>query len=92
MTKSVFGVADFACSKLRYDTFQKANNKGVDQPGNKITKALVYALVVRKTPKTGFLKLGPIYYQGSKTSDTAQAAQTCWLILAIVVNIQHKIL
>ena len=32
--KNVFGVsykASFTCSKLTYDTFQKANNKGLDQ-------------------------------------------------------------
>ena len=44
MAKPVFGVSDsnqspqlqklarnFTCSKFRYDTFQKANNKGADQ-------------------------------------------------------------
>ena len=84
MTKSVFGVADFACSKLRYDTFQKANNKGADQPAP--MHKLIYTFVVRKH-QTCFLTLGPIYYQGSKTSDNAQATQTCWLISAVVVHI-----
>ena len=46
---------NFACSKLRYGTFQNANNKGADQ-------TLVCACVVRKPSKTGFLALRPIYF------------------------------
>ena len=44
-------------SKFTYDTFQKANNKGVDQSAR--MRRLVCACVVRKTPKTGFLTSRP---------------------------------
>ena len=44
---------NFACYKSRYDTLQKANNKGADQTG--LMHRLACAFVVRKTPKTGFL-------------------------------------
>ena len=42
-----------------YDTFKKANNKGADQ--NTRMRRLVYACVVRKLPKTGFLASRPMY-------------------------------
>ena len=56
---------NFACSKFRYDTFQKANNKGADQSAG--MRRLVCAFVVRKPPKTGFLASRPKYtmYWGS---------------------------
>ena len=47
---------NFACSKLGYDTFQKAKNKGADQTAR--MRRLVCALVVRNTP-TGFLTSRP---------------------------------
>ena len=48
---------NFACSKLRYGAFPKANNKGADQ-------TLVCLFVVRKPPKTGFLAPRAICKQG----------------------------
>ena len=50
---------NFACSKIWYDTFQKANNKSADQTA--WMRRLVCAFVVRKPPKTGFLKSRPIW-------------------------------
>ena len=49
----------FRSSKSRYDTFQKANNKGADQTVR--MGRLVCAFVVGTAPKTGFLALRPIY-------------------------------
>ena len=49
-----------ACSKLRYDTLQNANNKGADQTAR--MRRLVCACVVRKPPKTGFLASRPILW------------------------------
>ena len=43
--------------KITYDTFQKANNKGVDQTAR--MRRLVCACVVRKPSKTGFLASRP---------------------------------
>ena len=53
---------NFTCSKIIYDTFQKANNKDADQTAR--MRRLVCACVVRKPPKTGFLASGPklFYY------------------------------
>ena len=42
---------NFTCSKLRYDLFQNANNKGADQSAR--MRRLVCAFVDRKPPKTG---------------------------------------
>ena len=42
----------FACGKVRYDTFQKPNNKCADQSAR--MRRLVCACLVRKPPKTGF--------------------------------------
>ena len=50
---------NFACSKPRYDIFQKANNKGADQTAR--MGRLVCAFVVRKPPKTSFVAWGPYY-------------------------------
>ena len=50
---------NLACSKLRYDTFQKANNKGADQSAR--MRRLVCACVVCKPRKTGFLASRPSY-------------------------------
>ena len=74
--KPVFGVSDevifkpafsdeleyqnFARSKFRYNTFQKANNKGAGQTAH--TRRLVCAFVVCKTPKTGFLASRPTWF------------------------------
>ena len=49
---------NFACSKPRYDTIKKVNNKGADQTAR--MRRLVCACVNRKPPKTGFLALRPI--------------------------------
>ena len=46
------------CSQSRYDTFQKANNKGADQTAR--MRRLVCAFVVCKPPNTGFLESRPI--------------------------------
>ena len=58
--KPVFGVVisylenlNFTCSKFTYETFQKANNKGADQTAR--ISSLVFACVIRKPLKTGFL-------------------------------------
>ena len=59
---------NFARSKLRYDTFQKANNKGADQSVG--MRWLVCAFVC-KPPKTGFLVSRPIYF-------TENEKQMCW--------------
>ena len=48
-----------ACSKSRYDTFQKANYKDADQSAR--MHRLVYAFVIHKPPKTGFLTSRPIW-------------------------------
>ena len=48
----------FAGSMFRYDTFQKANNKGADQTAR--MRRLACDCVVRKPPKTGFLASRPI--------------------------------
>ena len=48
---------NFACDKVNNDTFHKANNKGDDQTAGK--RRLVFAFVVRKPPKTGFLNSRP---------------------------------
>ena len=45
--------------KLRYGTFQNANNKGADQTAR--MRRLVCACVGRKPPKTGFLAARPNY-------------------------------
>ena len=47
------------CTKLRYDSFQKGNNRGADQSA--WMRSLVCACVVRKPPKTGFLVSRPIF-------------------------------
>ena len=49
----------FACSKIRYDTFQSANNKGADHDQTARMRKLVGAFAVRKPPKTGFLASRP---------------------------------
>ena len=70
--KTVFGVSDKArlkpvssaeillvhCSKLSYDTFQKANNKGAGQTAR--MRRLVCTFVVRKHQNTCFLVSRPI--------------------------------
>ena len=43
-----------------YDTFQKVNNKGADQTAR--MRRLVCTLVVRTSPKTGFLATWPICF------------------------------
>ena len=48
---------DFICSKITYDTFQTANNKGADQTVQ--IRRLVCTCVVRKASKTGFLHWCP---------------------------------
>ena len=48
-----------SCSKVKYGTFQKVNNKGTDQTGR--MRRLVCACVVCKPPKTGFFALRPNY-------------------------------
>ena len=48
-------------NKPRYDTFQKANNKGADQTAR--MRRLVCACVIRNTPKTGFLAPRPNYIE-----------------------------
>ena len=48
----------FACSKSRYDTFQKANNEGADQSAQ--MRRLVFAFIVRQPQKTSFLASRPI--------------------------------
>ena len=48
----------FACSKSRYDTFQKAKKK--KHLALIRLHMLVYAFVVRKSPKMNFLTLRPI--------------------------------
>ena len=50
----------FACSKSRYDRFQKGNAKGADQPV--WMHMLFCSFVVRKPPKTGFLAPRPILF------------------------------
>ena len=45
--------------KLKYNSFQIANNKGADQTAR--MRRLVCAFVVRKPPKTDFLALRPNY-------------------------------
>ena len=73
--KPVFGVSDkvifkpvssatdelenwnFTCSKITYDTFQKMKNKGAEQSAR--MRRLVCVCVVRKPPKTGFLRSRP---------------------------------
>ena len=47
----------FACGKLRYGTFQNANNKGADQTAR--MRRLICACVVCKPRKTGFLTSRP---------------------------------
>ena len=54
----------FACSKFRYGTFQKANNKGADQSAQ--MRRLVCAFVARKPRKTGFLASRPIWFYNVK--------------------------
>ena len=49
----------FACSKLRYSTFQKNNNKDAAQSAFARMHRLVSAFV-RNPPKTGFLASRPI--------------------------------
>ena len=49
---------NFACSEFRYESFQKANNKGADQAAR--MRRLFCACVVRKPPKTGFVTSRPI--------------------------------
>ena len=77
--KPVFGVSDkakfkpvfylenwnFAFSKLRYDTYRKANNKGADLSAR--MRRQVCAFVIRKPPKTGFLTSGPKFVMPWKT-------------------------
>ena len=43
---------NFACRKFKYDTFQKANNKGAYPTAQ--MRSLVYAFVVRKSPSVGY--------------------------------------
>ena len=49
---------NFACSKLRYDTFQKANNKGCDQSANLCR--LVCAFAVFSLGRQVFSHQGPL--------------------------------
>ena len=46
---------NFAGSKLRYGTFQTANNKGTDQTA--LMRRLVCACVVRKYPEDRFSRI-----------------------------------
>ena len=55
---------NFTCSKFILDTIQRVNNKGADQTA--LMRRLVCACVVRKPPKTGFLKSRPIFWGYSK--------------------------
>ena len=45
-----------------YDTFLKANNKCTDQTAQISMHRLVCTFVVRRPPKTGFSRRGPILY------------------------------
>ena len=58
---------NFACSKLRYGAFPKANNKGADQTAQMCR--LVCIFFVRKTPKTDFLAQRAICKRGSHHLD-----------------------
>ena len=49
---------NFICSQSRYNTFQKANNKGIDQTAG--MRRLVTAFVVRKMLKTGSFTSWPV--------------------------------
>ena len=51
---------NFACSKPRYDTFQKGNNEGADQTSR--MRRLACACVIRKLQKTGFLASRPYLF------------------------------
>ena len=53
--RDYLGNWNFTFSKLTYDTFQIANNKGAGQTGR-----MVCVCAVRKPPKTGFLAPRPI--------------------------------
>ena len=55
---------NFNNSKLRYDAFQTANNKGADQTAR--MRRLVCDFVVRKPRKTGFLTSRPKSHSGEK--------------------------
>ena len=57
MPKLACSARKFACSKLVYDTFLSANNKGADQPVR--LHRLVCIFVVRKPPKQVFVCLDP---------------------------------
>ena len=47
----------FACRKFSYATFQKDDNKGVDQTAR--TRRLICAFVVRMQQNEGFSRRGP---------------------------------
>ena len=51
----IVGKMKYACRKFRYDTFQKANNKGADQSAR--GRRLVCAFVFRMLRRQVFLSL-----------------------------------
>ena len=56
---TVSKILSFACSKIRYDTFQSANNKGADHDRTARMRRLVGACAVRKPPRQVFSRRGP---------------------------------
>ena len=72
---------NFICSKLRYGTFQKANNKGADQPAH--PRSLISAFVVRNPEDRGpIMVLGRMFsLYGFDWIDLDILASILWLSL-----------
>ena len=77
---------NFARSKSRYNTFQKANNKGAGQTAR--MRRLVCACVVRKPPKTGFLATRPNYHKMQTCLYTALRVSIAFCLIAFLTA-QH---
>ena len=84
---------NFACSKFRYDTFRKVNNKGTDPTG--LMPRLVCTFVVPKPQKTGFLVSYIDYRLSFYRADlpkTGMCANVFHLYyVAIVSQAKHKV-
>ena len=72
---------NFTSSKLTYEIFQKANNKGVDQTARR--RRLVCTCVVRKPPKTGFLATRSTYFEAIFVSFLESTILGCSVLMIL---------
>ena len=86
---------NFSCSKFRYDTFQVANNKGVDRTAQ--MHMLVCVVIVREPQgqvlsrqgpdKSGFLKIIFIIAQLKHVVDLKRTVSMRWFYLALKTHV-----